>query len=375
MRKLPTIETLVIKIGSSIISGNDLGLNNERIAAIANEISALKKQIPNIIIVSSGAVAAGFKLLGFETRPKDIVDKQASAAVGQARLIWKYEQDFAKHGINVAQVLLTKDDLSNRKRYLNARSALKRLLELKVIPIINENDTILVDELKYIETFGDNDNLGALVASLVDADMMLIMSDVDGLYTKDPTKHDDAKLINNVDYIDDSILNSAGKSISNVGTGGMASKIQAAKKALDVGCEVAIIKGMVPENISKFFTGELIGTHFSHKDSGINRRKFWIGHAAIPKGFIIIDNGAEKALCNHKSLLAKGIVAVEGKFTAGEVVSVMTENRVEIARGKIRYSSTETQKILKKNSSEIFDILGYKVSDEVIHIDDIYLLV
>ncbi len=374
MRKIPKIETLVIKIGSSIISGDDMGINNERIVSIAKEVSNLKKHIPNIIIVSSGAVAAGFKLLGFPTRPKDIVDKQACAAVGQARLIWIYEQEFAKFNINVAQVLLTKDDLSNRKRYLNARTALKRLLSLGVVPIINENDTILVDELKYIETFGDNDNLGALVASLTDADFMVIMSDVDGLFTSDPASDKNAQLINNVEIIDDKVLKSATKSLSSVGTGGMASKLSATKKALDVGCEVAIIKGMEPENLSKFFAGEIIGTYFSCSELNINRRKFWIGHAAIPKGILVIDSGAEKALLTNKSLLAKGIISIEGRFSAGEVVSITNTDKREIARGKIRYPSTDVQKILQKNSNEIFDILGYKVSDEVIHIDDMFLL-
>ena len=367
------IKTLIIKIGSSILSGDDLGINSVRIASLVYHIAKLKKTIPNIVIVSSGAVASGFKLLGFPSRPKDIVDKQASAAVGQARLIWTYEQAFAQYNINVAQVLLTKDDLSNRKRFLHARQALKRLLELNVIPIINENDTIIVDELKYIESFGDNDNLGALVAGIVDGDLLLILSDVDGLYTSDPSKDKNASIIHKVEYINDDIMDSAGGSISSVGTGGMKSKLQAAKKALEAGCEVAIIRGMEPENIERFFKEDNVGTYFYQSITSIKKRKFWIGYAAIPKGAIIIDNGACSALLNNKSLLAKGVIGVNGKFQAGDVVSIINNNK-EIAKGKIRYSVGDINKIMGAASSEIYNILGYKVSDEIIHKDDLLII-
>ena len=367
------IKTLIIKIGSSILSGDDLGINSARIASLVYHIAKLKKTIPNIIIVSSGAVASGFKLLGFPSRPQDIVDKQASAAVGQARLIWTYEQAFAQYNINVAQVLLTKDDLSNRKRFLHARQALKRLLELNVIPIINENDTIIVDELKYIESFGDNDNLGALVAGIVDGDLLLILSDVDGLYTSDPSKDKNASIIHKVEYINDDIMDSAGGSISSVGTGGMKSKLQAAKKALEAGCEVAIIRGMEPENIERFFKEDNVGTYFYQSITSIKKRKFWIGYAAIPKGAIIIDNGACSALLNNKSLLAKGVIGVNGKFQAGDVVSIINNNK-EIAKGKIRYSVGDINKIMGAASSEIYNILGYKVSDEIIHKDDLLII-
>ncbi len=374
MRKIPKIRTLVIKIGSSILSGDDLGINSARISAIAGNVAALKKTVPNIIIVSSGAVAAGYRLLGFEKRPREIVDKQASAAVGQARLIWTYEQEFEKYGVRAAQILLTKDDLSNRKRYLHARSALKRLLELGVVPVINENDTIIVDELKYIESFGDNDNLGALVAGIADADMLLIMSDVEGLYTDDPSKNENARIIRDVAYIDDKIMNAAGGSISGVGTGGMRSKLQAARKALEAGCEVAIIKGMDPENLIRFFGGEPVGTYFYHSGDTVRRKKFWIGYAAIPKGRITVDDGAFAALLANKSLLAKGVLKVEGRFSAGDVVGVFSSGGEEVARGKIRYPASDMQKIKSKKSAEIYDILGYKISDEVIHRDDLLIL-
>lgn len=368
------IKTLIIKIGSSILSGDDLGINSARISSLVYHIAKLKKTIPNIVIVSSGAVASGFKLLGFKSRPKDIIDKQAAAAVGQARLIWTYEQAFAQYNINVAQVLITKDDLSNRKRYIHARSTLKRLLELNVIPIINENDTIIVDELKYIETFGDNDNLGALVAGLVDGDLLLILSDVEGLYTADPSKDKNAEIIHNVEYIDDDIMNSAGGSVSNVGTGGMKSKLNAAKKALDAGCEVAIIRGMEPENIDRFFKEGDIGTYFSQSSVSIKKFKFWLRYAAIPKGNVIVDDGAITALSNNKSLLSKGIIDAFGKFQAGDVVSVRNTGGKEIARGKIRYPLSDIAKIKGRGSADIYDILGYKISDEIIHKDDLMII-
>ena len=377
-KTLSNLNSLIIKIGSSILSGDDLGLNSGRIASLVYHISKLKKVIPNIIIVSSGAVASGFKLLGFESRPKDIVDKQASAAVGQARLIWTYEQAFAQYNIKVAQILLTKDDLSNRKRFLHARNALRRLLELGVIPIINENDSIIVDELKYVESFGDNDNLGALVAGIIDSDLLLILSDVEGLYTEDPRNNPNAEIIHSVFNINEDIMNLAGGSSSNVGTGGMRSKLEAAKKALEVGCEVAIIKGMDPENIDRFFKREEIGTYFFNgedkSNNTLNSRKFWIGHATIPHGKVIIDNGASKAIQNKKSLLSKGIIDIEGNFNEGDIVSIIDLNNNEIARGKVRYSSAEILKIKGEASSQIFNILGFKISDEVIHIDDMLIL-
>ena len=369
------IRTLVIKIGSSILAGEN-GLYSDHINALASQIAKLKAQIPNIVIVSSGAVASGFKLLGFKSRPKDIISKQASAAVGQARLIWTYEQAFSKHNLNVAQILLTKNDLANRKGFLYARSALKKLLELNVIAIINENDTIVIDELKYIETFGDNDNLGAMVAGIVDADLLLILSDVNGLYTANPSEDKNAMLIHEVKYIDEKIMSLAGESVSKVGTGGMKSKLNATKKALSIGCDVAIIKGCQAQNIQRFFAGEQIGTYFSHitHHAPLKKRKFWLQNATIPKGSVIIDDGAKKAILAHKSLLAKGIRGCEGRFAAGDVVLLVDTKNQEIARAKVRYSSNEILKIMGFDSSEISKILGYKFCDEIVHIDDGSLL-
>jgi glutamate 5-kinase len=374
MRKLPKINLMVIKIGSSIVAGKDR-VDKEFLARLAATISEVKKEVKDIVIVSSGAVAAGFKLLGFESKPKDIVDKQACAAVGQAKLVQYYEEAFKKYDLVVGQVLLIKEDFSNRRRYLNARSTLKRLLDLNVIPIINENDTVAINELKYVDTFGDNDNLSALVSGLLGADLLLILSDVDGLYDKNPSKYTDAKLISDVKYFNEDILNVAGDSVSGVGTGGMKTKLLAAKKALDSGCYVGIINGKDPENIKRFINKEEIGTFFSHVEDVKDRRKFWIAYAATPKGEIIIDNGAVKAIIEmNRSLLPSGILDVAGKFGVGDIVKIVDLYGVEIARGKSRYASADIKKIKGLKTDKIEEILGYKISDEVVHKDDLVVV-
>lgn len=410
---------LVIKIGSSILtrsldsaqstsapeskssldskgspdSPESTSVQVARIQALCAEIAALKATIPEIVLVSSGAVACGFSLLGFPSRPKDIIDKQACAAVGQARLLWHYEQAFREHGLQIAQILLTKDDLSNPKRYLYASAALRRLLELGAIPIINENDPVLVDELKYIESFGDNDNLAALVAGMIDADLLLILSDVDGLYTANPATNKDAKPIREVREIDESIFALAGENLANiggtggqsgvanvssmsgaVGTGGMASKLHAAKKALQRGCNVAIIKGDDARNIREFLAGAEIGTYFHLPESNIKKRRFHTAYVAIPQGRLVVDSGALKALRANKSLLPKGVLEVQGSFDAGDVVSVQSECGQEIARGKSRYNAHESRLIIGKDSACISQILGQSYGDCLLHKDDIALL-
>ncbi len=374
MRKLPSVNTLVIKIGSNIITNQVNGINESFIAELAESISKLRSSIENIIIVSSGSVAAGFKYLGYKSKPKDIIDKQACAAVGQTKLIQIYENQFSRFNVNVAQILLTKDDLSNRRRYLNARYTLRKLLEHGNIPIINENDSVVVDELKYIESFGDNDNLSALVAGLISADLLLILSDVNGLYDKDPSVNKDAKLISEVKYVDDEMLSYAGNSVSEIGTGGMKSKIKAAKKALDAGCYVGIINGKNPENIISFLDKSNIGTFFSHIEDPKTKKKLWLAYATIPKGDIIIDDGADRAIKEHKkSLLPSGVCDVNGRFGVGEIVRIVNCSGAEVGRGKVRYSSGDLKKIMGKKTSEIFHILGYKFSDEIIHRDDMVL--
>ncbi|AEI15042.1 Glutamate 5-kinase [Flexistipes sinusarabici DSM 4947] len=374
MRKIPIIKTIVIKIGSNIITDQINGINQTFISELSGTISRVKEFAENVVIVSSGSVAAGFRCLGYKSKPEDIIDKQACAAVGQTRLIRLYEKEFSKNNINVAQILLTKDDLSNRRRYLNARYTIRKLLEHGSIPIINENDSVVVDELKYIESFGDNDNLSALVAGLISADMLLILSDVEGLFDKDPTKYADAKLVSEVKYVNNEMLNYAGDSVSGIGTGGMKSKIKAAKKALDSGCYVGIINGNSTENVLKFLRGEETGTFFSHIEDPKNKKKLWLAYATIPKGDIVVDDGAVRAVrINKKSLLPSGIVDVSGKFGIGDVVRIVNKNEEEIGRGKVRYSHFDLKKIMGRKTSEIYDILGYKFSDEVIHRDDMVL--
>jgi glutamate 5-kinase len=370
MRDLANISNLVIKIGSNILADSKAGINEARIQQIADVIAKLRSKIPHISVVSSGAIAAGFKELGFKTRPKAIIDKQACAAVGQARLMWYYEQAFHRHNLPVAQVLLTKYDFSNRKRYLNVNATLKRLHSLNVVPIINENDTVVINELKYIESFGDNDNLSALVASLLAADMLLILSDVDGLYTADPSKDPSATLIRTVSKVDDSVLAAGGDSGSGLGTGGMRSKLTAAAKAMDAGCAVAIINGREPENIIKILAGEDIGTYFEPTDAGA-AKKHWLLHATIPQGAVVVDAGAQTALLDlHSSLLASGVSAVNGSFHAGDVVKVLNADSKEIAIGKVRFSSDDLDKIKQKKSSQIAEILGRQESAIVIHCDE-----
>lgn len=378
MNSKQDIKTLVIKIGSSILSSgssNNSSLNIPRIEAIAKNIAELKKAIPNIIIVSSGAVAAGFRSIGFSSKPKDIIDKQASAAVGQAQLIHTYEQAFLPYNIKVAQILLTKNDLAKRQSHLNVRSTLSRLLSYNIIPIINENDVTIVSELKQLESFGDNDNLSALVAGLIGADMLLILSDVEGLYTADPNKDKNAKIIHHIEYIDEDLLKLAKGSVSGVGTGGMRSKILAAKKALSAGCNVAIIRGLEPDNIARFFKEDNIGSLFSNKNvKAIKKRKLWIAFSATPQGSLIIDNGAMSALLNNKSLLPKGVQEVSGTFNKNDVISIQNLERVEIARGRARYSSLDIAKIKGKPSCDIEAILSFYCGDEVVLKDDIYIL-
>jgi len=376
MRKLPKIETLVVKVGSNILTHPVHGVNLEFLSGLVRTLCELKKNIPNIVIVSSGAVGAGFKLLGFDQRPQNITDRQACAAVGQARLIWDYDREFEKYGVIPAQILITKDDFANRRRYLNARYTLRRLLELGVVPIINENDSVVIEELKQLENFTDNDNLSALVSGLIGADMLLILSDVDGLFDKNPSEYDDAVRIGEVKYINEDLLNAAGDSVSGVGTGGMKSKLEAAGKALDAGCYVGIINGRDLSNLSGFLNGDDVGTFFNHIEDPFTRRKHWIAYAAGVRGELHVDKGAVNALVNKKtSLLPSGVTNITGKFGMGDVVAIFDPEGKEVARGKVRYTSEDADKIKGKKSSDIQPILGYKFTDEIVHRDDLVITI
>lgn len=362
----------VIKIGSSIIAGQKRGLDEKRIGRIAGEVAAVCEEgAAEIVIVSSGAIAAGMQKLGLKSRPMDIMHKQAAAAVGQSSLVWAYESAFSERGIKVAQVLLTRDDLSDRKRYINSRNTIFALLSYGVIPIINENDTVATDEIM----FGDNDELAALISSFIGADRLVILSDVDGLHTADPKKDSGAELISSVDRITDGMLRSAGGKGSAVGTGGMYSKLLSAKKALRFGVSVSIINGKRAGALRAVLRGRAAGTSFTPGEGSLSARKGWIAYGVRARGDIVIDEGAARALIRGgKSLLPSGIVSVEGSFDIGDAVKCTDAEGRKVAKGLTNYSSEDIKKIKGKRTSEIEKVLGYKYSDEVVHRDNMVVL-
>jgi len=366
-RLIESSKRVVIKIGSTVLASKE-GINQQRIDILAKEISGIDKEI---VIVSSGAIASGMGRLSLKERPKEIRLKQAAAAVGQSRLMWAYEKGFESYGKKVAQVLLTREDLSDRRRYLYAKNTLETLIGFGVIPVINENDTIAVDEIR----FGDNDTLAVMVTNLLQADLLLILSDVDGLYTSDPRSDPDAKLIDLVTEITPQIEKIAGKSSTIEGTGGMFSKVQAAKKASAMGVATAIINGKKIGMIRRFFEYKNVGTLFSTGMNRLSLRKHWIAYTLKSKGTITIDEGAKRAiLLGGKSLLSSGITAVEGRFGVGDAVGCQDESGRKVAKGIVNYSSEEIDKIKGMKSSEIEAILGYKYDDEVIHRDNMVIL-
>ena len=325
-----------------------------------------------MILVTSGAVAVGVDRLGLPGKPKTIPGKQAAAAVGQGILMHTYEKIFAEYGQVVAQVLLTRMETIDRHRYTNARNTFMELLRQRVIPIVNENDVVALDELKI----GDNDNMSALVASIVDADLVIILSDVDGLYTANPQTHPDAKLVSRVEEITPEIEASAGGAGSSVGTGGMFTKIQAAKNATTSGINLVIASGSEKEAISRILEGEEVGTLFVSKENRLQFRERWLAFGSRIMGRVIVDSGCEQAIkkAGGCSILPVGIAAVEGDFEAGNTVSVVTAGGREIARGLSHYSSDELKKIAGCQTAEIEERLGHKAFDEVIHRDDLVIL-
>ena len=362
---------IVIKIGSNILTDKRGGLNPKRIHSIAKDISDICKAGYEVVVVSSGAVAAGMKKLGLKEKPKDIQLKQAAAAVGQSSLMWAYEKSFSDFGKKVAQVLLTREDFSERVRYLNSKNTLITLLSYGIIPIINENDTVATDEIK----FGDNDQLAALVSGLIDAERLIILSDVEGLYSSDPTKNPEAKIIPFVDEITPEFEAMAGGAGSVVGTGGMYSKILAAQKAAAYGTKVNIISGRKKGLMAALLRGAHYGTEFRPHAKKISSRKGWIAYAIRPKGSLIIDDGAVNAILKTgKSLLPSGILKVEGEFDTGDAVYFVDLSGNRIAKGIVNYSSQDMERIKGRKTSEIETILGYKYSDEVVHRDNLVLL-
>ncbi|MDR0735362.1 MAG: glutamate 5-kinase [Zoogloeaceae bacterium] len=367
---LQTARRLVIKIGSALITGNGAGVAEEAIGGWARQIAGLGRQGRQALIVSSGAIACGMLRLGLEKRPRTIHELQACAAVGQVVLAQIYQEAFRPHGLHTAQILLTHDDLSDRKRYLNARSTLNTLLEQGVVPVINENDTVVTDEIK----FGDNDTLGALVANAVEADALVILTDQSGLYTADPRKSQDATLIREATAGDPKLEAMAGGAGSVVGTGGMITKVLAAKRAAKSGAATAIASGREPEVLLRLAAGEAIGTLLISGTEPLAAKKQWLADHLQTAGELYIDAGAVKALANGKSLLPVGVISLIGEFERGAAVGCIAPNGREIARGLVNYSSSETRRILRHASQEIEALLGYVNEASLIHRDNLVLL-
>jgi glutamate 5-kinase len=362
---------LVIKVGTSTLTHTTGKLNLFQLEQLVQDIAELKKRDLEVILVSSGAIGAGMGRMGLTERPKTMPEKQALAAIGQGILMHTYETIFGEQGELVAQVLLTKDDIAHRERYLNARNTLLSLLRMDAIPIINENDTVVVEEIK----FGENDTLSALVAGLIDADLLIILSDIDGLYTADPRKDSSAYLIPVVEDITEEIEQLAGEAGTKMASGGMATKIQAAKIATNCGIPMIVANGSSKRALQEMVAGNNPGTIFLPRDHKVNTRKGWIAYASKVQGTIWLDAGAITAIVEKgKSLLPSGITRLEGEFQRGDVVCVMGDCGV-IARGIVNYNSDELRKIKGLQCKEISNVLGYKEEDEVIHRDNLSLVV
>jgi glutamate 5-kinase len=365
------VHRIVLKVGSQVLTAKGRSLSQAVFDRLARELSAAKKKGYEMVIVSSGAIAAGMARLGLLEKPKTIPQKQAAAAIGQSALMWNYERAFTCYGEKVAQVLLTRDDLSNRRRYLNARNTLLTLLGLGVIPIINENDTVVVEEIK----FGDNDNLSALVTSLVNADLLIILSDIDGLYDRDPRLSKNAKLIPLVRQVTTEMEKKASGTLSPISIGGMVTKLQAARKAALFGVPMILANGMVEGILERIFQAEDVGTLFTSEVNKLNSRKHWIAFTLEPQGRIIVDDGAKKAILQKgKSLLPSGVLAAEGEFSLGDPVVLVDLQRQEFAKGLSNYGSAEINQIKGLKTTEVENKLGYKYGDEIIHRDDLVVL-
>ncbi len=365
---------IVVKLGTSLLTGGSDHLNQEVMSDLATQIARLQKQGLGLLIVSSGAIAAGRYKLGLTKERRDIPFKQVLASVGQSRLMNFYEQLFAQHNITVAQALLTKADLSDRAGYLNARNTLIALLGLKVLCIVNENDVVAVDEIQEAK-FGDNDNLSAMVANLVDADLLLILTDTAGLYTADPNCDPGARLIPQVDKIDAEIECLAADTTGNLGIGGMVTKIEAAKLATASGVTVIVADGRESDIILRLVAGEAIGTRFLPATSKLESRQRWMLSGLSTKGKLVVDSGAATALRKqHRSLLAAGIKQVEGEFQRGDIVNIYDPQGSHLGCGITNYSSADIETIKGAHSGEIATILGYDYGSEVVHRNNLVVL-
>ncbi len=361
---------IVVKVGSSLVTNEGRGLHEEAIAQWCEQLAALVKDGREVVMVSSGAIAEGMKRLGWTTRPKDVSQLQAAAAVGQMGLVQMYETKLRQQGLTSAQVLLTHEDLAHRERYLNARTTLLTLLSHKVIPVINENDTVVNEEIK----FGDNDTLGALVANLIDADLYVILTDQKGLYTADPRKDPSAQFVHTAQAGDLSLEKMAGGAGSSIGKGGMITKILAAKRAAGSGASTVIAWGREPNALLRLIQGEAIGTLLVAQTAKQQARKQWMADHLQLAGSVTVDEGAAKRLQGGKvSLLPVGMTAVQGDFSRGDVIAIVDTSGAEIARGLANYAAAEARLICRKSSSDFEGLLGYTAEAEMVHKDNLVL--
>jgi glutamate 5-kinase len=361
----------VVKIGSALLTNDGLGLDTVAIADWVEQLAALKQRGYDIVLVSSGSVAEGLVRLGWNKRPTELSQLQAAAAVGQMGLVQAYEQEFQKYDLNTAQILLTHDDLSNRTRYLNARSTIKTLLEVGAIPVINENDTVVTDEIR----FGDNDTLAGLVANLIQADTLVILTDQKGLYAEDPRKNPEAEFVSSANADDETVRAMASPSGGGLGRGGMQTKLNAARLATRSGANTLICSGRARKVLIRLAEGENIGTLLYAETAPFNARKQWLaGHLRVC-GELGLDDGATRVLKQAgRSLLPVGVTRIKGRFKRGELVSIQDQAGTEIGRGLVNYSSEDALKIIGKSSEQILDILGFTDGDELIHRDNLILV-
>lgn len=369
--KIPAMRRWVVKIGSALLTNEGQGLDLVAIRDWTTQMVQLKRLGIQLVLVSSGAVAEGLVRLGWDKRPHAIHELQAAAAVGQMGLVQTYESQFQQHGMHTAQVLLTHDDLSDRKRYLNARSTLRTLLDLSVVPVVNENDTVATDEIR----FGDNDTLAALVANLIGADLLVILTDQEGLYDADPRSDPDARLIREGLAGDVSLQQVAGDSPGEFGRGGMVTKVQAATRAARSGTTTLIVSGRAEQALPRLQSGEELGSLIYPNTQPMSARKQWLASQLKVSGKLVLDDGAVQVLCRSgKSLLPIGVTAVEGHFSRGELVACLNKQGQEVARGLINYSSAETGQIKGQSSDRIEAILGYLDESVLIHRDDLVVM-
>lgn len=368
---LQQAKTVVVKVGTNVLSTEDDRLDESRIVSLAEQLLTICRSGRKVVLVSSGAIGAGMGLLGMKQRPKDLPHLQAAAATGQAHLIHLYDKCLRPHGYHAAQLLLTANDFKSRARYLNVRNTLLTLSEFRTIPIVNENDTVSVDEIKL----GDNDRLAAMVANLLSADLLVILSVVDGLMTGDP-QLPDSRLIPVVEHFNDQLMELVGASRSSRGTGGMKSKLEAVRTATDVGTEVIIAHGKKERILDEIFAGAETGTLFLAEEQAVPAWKRWIGYTLPPKGRLILDDGARRAVVEQgRSLLAIGIARVEGEFAKGEAVALVDAQGLEFARGLTNYDAQTARAIAGKRTEEISRVIGVVPYEEVIHRDNLVVTV